>query len=92
MKARPKNHVPHRITAAKVGRALWSIVRGVIIIGICFTILQPLFVKLSVSFMSERDLFDSGVKYIPKHFTLNNYRLALKGMDYWRSLIRTFLL
>ncbi len=92
MKARPKNHVPHRITAAKVGRALWSIVRGVIIIGICFTILQPLFVKLSVSFMSERDLFDSGVKYIPKHFTLNNYRLALKGMDYWRSLLRTFLL
>ncbi len=77
---------------AKVGRGLWSIVRGVIIIGICFTILQPLFVKLSVSFMSERDLFDSGVKYIPKHFTLNNYKLALTGMDYWKSLLRTFAL
>ncbi|MCR5427802.1 MAG: carbohydrate ABC transporter permease [Lachnospiraceae bacterium] len=83
---------PHRITAAKVGRGLWSIVRGVIIIGICFTILQPLFVKLSVSFMSERDLFDSAVMYIPKHFTLNNYKLAIKGMDYWSSLLRTFAL
>lgn len=83
---------PHRITAAKVGRGLWSIVRGVIITGICFTILQPLFVKLSVSFMSERDLFDSAVMYIPKHFTLNNYKLALKGMDYWSSLLRTFAL
>ena len=82
----------HRLTAAKVGRGLWSIVRGVIIAGICFTILQPLFVKLSVSFMSEKDLFDSAVKYIPKHFTLNNYKLALKGMDYWNSLLRTFLL
>ena len=90
MKATGKR--PHRITAAKVGRGLWSIVRGVIIIGICFTILQPLFVKLSVSFMSERDLFDSAVMYIPKHFTLNNYRLALKGMDYWNSLLRTFAL
>ncbi len=81
-----------KITTAKVGRLLWSIVRGVIIIGICFTILQPIFVKFSVSFMSERDLFDSAVKYIPKHFTLNNYKLALKGMDYWKSLLRTLLL
>ena len=87
-----KTGAVHRFTAAKLGRLLWSIVRGVIIIGICFTILQPIFVKLSVSFMSERDLFDSAVKYIPKHFTLNNYKLALKGMDYWRSLLRTLLL
>ncbi len=92
MNATTKTQRVHRLTAAKVGRGLWSIVRGVIIIGICFTILQPLFVKLSVSFMSEKDLFDSAVKYIPKHFTLNNYKLALKGMDYWSSLLRTFLL
>ena len=92
MNATTKTRRVHRLTAAKVGRGLWSIVRGVIIIGICFTILQPLFVKLSVSFMSEKDLFDSAVKYIPKHFTLNNYKLALKGMDYWSSLLRTFLL
>jgi multiple sugar transport system permease protein len=92
MKTILKTGTTHRFTSAKLGRLLWSIVRGVIITGICFTILQPIFVKLSVSFMSERDLFDSAVKYIPKHFTLNNYKLALKGMDYWRSLIRTLLL
>ncbi|MCR5823916.1 MAG: carbohydrate ABC transporter permease [Lachnospiraceae bacterium] len=87
-----KTGIQHKITPARIGRALWSLVRGVIIIGICFTILQPLFVKLSVSFMSEQDLLDSAVKYIPKHFTLGNYKLALKGMDYWNSLSRTFLL
>lgn len=80
------------ITLPRVGRFCWSIVRGVIIIGICFTILQPLFTKVSVSFMSERDLLDSSVKYIPKHFTLSNYALAIKGMDYWSSLLKTFLL
>ena len=80
------------LTWPKVGRILWSIVRGVIIVGICFTILQPLFAKVSVSFMSERDLFDSSVKYVPKHFTLDNYGLAIKGMDYWKSLFRTFVL
>ena len=89
-----KNSAVHRgtLTWPKVGRMLWSIVRGVIVVGICFIILQPLFTKLSVSFMSERDLLDSSVKYIPKHFTLNNYRLAIKGMDYWMSLLKTFAL
>lgn len=68
------------------------LVRAVIIIGICFIILQPLFTKLSVSFMAERDLYDSSVKYIAKHFTLNNYKMAIEGMDYWTVFIRTLLL
>ncbi|MCR4727697.1 MAG: carbohydrate ABC transporter permease [Lachnospiraceae bacterium] len=89
-----KNSFAHlnKVSWPKVGRFLWSIIRGVIIIGICFTILQPLFVKISVSFMNEHDLLDSSIKYIPKHFTTTNYKLAIKGMDYWASLIRTFAL
>lgn len=87
--AKGKKKTSHKLTLPRVGRGLWSIVRGVIIIGICFTILQPLFVKLSVSFMSERDLYDSSVQYVPNHFTLDNYKMAVKGMDYWRSLLRT---
>lgn len=71
---------------------LGAFVRAVIIIGICFTILQPLFVKLSVSFMGEQDLYDSSVKYIAKHFTWNNYKMAAAGMDYWRVFLRTALL
>ncbi|MBE5835248.1 MAG: carbohydrate ABC transporter permease [Butyrivibrio sp.] len=76
----------------KIGRLLLKIVRGTVIVGICFIILQPLFVKLSVSFMSEKDLYDSSVKYIAKHFTLSNYQMALSGMDYWRVLFRTLVL
>ena len=71
---------------------LGAFVRAVIIIGICFTILQPLFVKLSVSFMGEQDLYDSSVKYIAKHFTWNNYKMAAAGMDYWRVFLRTAVL
>lgn len=67
-------------------------VRAVIVIGICFIILRPLFVKFSVSFMAERDLYDSSVKYIPKHFTLNNYKMAVEGMNYWTVLLRTAVL
>lgn len=75
-----------------IQKLLWSIVRGVIIIGICFTILKPLILKFCVSFMSENDLYDASVKYIAKHFTWNNYKLALTGMEYGSVLIRTILL
>lgn len=80
------------ITAWRLGRSLWHIVRAVIITGICFVILQPLFAKVCVSFMEERDLYDSSVKYIAKHFTLKNYRMAIEGMEYWAVLGKTFLL
>lgn len=81
-----------KIRAQKLGRFLLRIVRGTVIVGICFIILQPLFAKISISFMNEKDLYDSSVKYIAKHFTLNNYRLAISGMDYWTVLIRTIIL
>lgn len=81
-----------RITPVRIGRMGWSLVRGVIVIGICFTILQPLFLKLSVSFMGESDLYDASVRYIPKNFTWSNYRLALSGMNYGTVFIRTLLL
>lgn len=81
-----------RFTAARAQKMLWSIIRGVIIIGICFTILKPLILKVCVSFMGERDLYDASVKYVAKHFTWNNYGLALSGMEYWTVLGRTILL
>lgn len=81
-----------QITPARVQRFLWGIIRGVIIIGICFTILKPLILKVCVSFMSESDLYDASVKYVAKHFTWNNYKLALSGMDYFPVTVRTIIL
>lgn len=92
MSMKRKKSMHRHMTLARSERLLWSMVRGVIIIGICFTILQPLILKFSVSFMKEKDLYDASVKYIAKHFTWNNYALALSVMDYWKVLVRTLLL
>ncbi len=81
-----------RITVARLERLALAIVRGVIIFGICFVILYPIYLKFSVSLMDERDLYDATVKYVPKHFTLENYRKVLEGLDYWKSLLNTALL
>ena len=78
------------LTAAKLSSSLWSIIRAVIIFGICFVILYPVFIKISVSVMDEKDLYDSTVKFIAKNFTLRNYKLAIEGMDYKNTFIRTF--
>lgn len=69
-----------------------NLVLAILLLGLCFLILQPLFNKIAVSFMSEQDLYDSTVVTIPRHFTLDNYRVALKLMDYGRSFVSTFVL
>lgn len=81
-----------RITLARLERFAMAVVRGVIIFGICFVILYPIYLKFSVSMMEERDLYDATVKYVPKHFTLDNYRKVISGLDYWKSLLNTALL
>ena len=72
------------------GKRGWSIVRGVIIAGICFLILYPTLVKLSVSFMPEKDIYDVTVRYVPKSPTLENYKTVIKAMKYstafWNTL------
>lgn len=80
-----------RFTWYRLGEYAWKVIRAVIVIGICFIIMRPLFVKISVSFMEERDLYDSSVKYVAKHFTLKNYQLSIEGMKYWSVLLKTFL-
>ena len=90
MKDNKKRH--KKITFGTVSRVLWAIVRAVIVVGICFVILQPFFKKLSVSFMAESDLYDASVKYIPKHFTVNNFKMAFLGLGFPWSFIKTFLL
>lgn len=52
----------------------WALVRGIIVLGICFIILYPTLLKIFVSVMSESDLYDVTVKYIPKSPTFENIK------------------
>lgn len=72
------------------GQKLYQIGRVILIFGLCFLILQPLFNKISVSFMAERDLYDPTIIVVPRNFTLNNYKLVSYLIDYWKVLRNTF--
>lgn len=69
-----------------------SILRALLLFGMCFLILQPIINKIAISFMSERDLYDTTVILIPKHFTFANYKLAAYLLEYKQSLFNTILL
>ncbi|WP_242831992.1 carbohydrate ABC transporter permease [Butyrivibrio sp. VCD2006] len=69
-----------------------SICRFILLFGMCFMILQPILNKISVSFMTEQDLYNPIVIAIPEHFTTANYRLAAELMNYSQSLVNSIII
>ncbi|MCR5032798.1 MAG: carbohydrate ABC transporter permease [Lachnospiraceae bacterium] len=69
-----------------------SICRFVLLFGMCFLILQPIFNKISVSFMTEQDLFNPIVINIPEHFTTENYKMASAIMEYPKALVNSLII
>lgn len=72
-----------------IGKKLFAFARAVLILGLCFLILQPLMNKISVSFMAEKDLYDPTIIVVPRNFTLNNYKLTIYLIDFWKVLLNT---
>jgi len=60
--------------------------RGILLLGIIYIILIPMVNIVIDSFKDVSDMFDPLVFFIPKQFTLENYELALRYMDYFGSL------
>ena len=50
------------------GDYAYRLVRMIMLFGMCFLILQPIFNKISVSFMAEEDLYNPMVINIPENF------------------------
>jgi multiple sugar transport system permease protein len=71
---------------ARIGTGIFT---TILLFGLCFLILQPLFHQFSNSIMSRDDLFDPTVLAIPRVATFDNYRLAGQLMSYWTSLFNS---
>ena len=66
-----------------------SLFRGILLFGMCFMIIQPILNKIAISFMSERDLYDSTITLIPKHFSISNWKIAADMLSYKTNLFNT---
>lgn len=61
---------------------LWAVFRTVLILGLAFVIVQPLLMSVASSFKSMADLYDPSIIFIPKDFTLENYKTVWEQIDY----------
>ena len=56
-----------------------------LLISIGFVYLYPVLYMISKSFMNLNDLLDTSINWIPSQLYLDNYKQALKSMDYWKT-------
>ncbi len=73
-----------------IGRICISVVRALLLFGLCFMIIQPLLTRFSKGIMEERDLYDSTVRLLPRHVTLDNYRIVFELTSFPTSMLNTF--
>lgn len=78
-----------RLHKKQLIRWLWILLRAVLIIGVAFLILYPLFVKFTSAIKSNADMYDPTVYFLPKEPTLANFRTVWNGVNYPLSLLRT---
>ena len=79
------------------GQIAVSVIRGLLLFGLCFMIIQPLLTRFSIGFMQEKDLYDSTVVLLPRNVTTDNYRIVAELTDLkdiggawtFRSLLNT---
>ena len=68
------------------------LLRTLMLFGLCFLILQPILDKISVSFMMEKDLYDTTIIAVPRNLTTENYELAAQLLNLNTSLLNTALI
>ena len=89
---RTRTPLRERLTATNIGAVLGKIFIYLLLIEIAFIIIYPLFTKLSASFMSQEDMFDRTVTFIPRHPTFENFVTVFQESNFLEALGNTFLI
>ena len=63
------------------GQIALSIIRALLLFGLCFMIIQPLLTRFGIGLMEEKDLYDNTIILLPRHVTLDNYRIVAELTD-----------
>ena len=73
----------------RIGQIAVSVIRALLMFGLCFMIIQPMITRFGMSLMKEKDLYDSTIVLLPRHVTLDNYRIVAELTDFPNSMINT---
>jgi multiple sugar transport system permease protein len=70
---------------------LWKLVLYMLVSGISFVILYPLFRRVSMAFKDPSDIYNPTIYMVPVHFTLDNLKHAMEVMNYFPILGNTLV-
>ncbi len=84
------------VVKKKLKQWIISLIRGLLLFGLCFMIIQPIISRIGISLMPESDLYDSTIVLLPRTVTLENYKIVFdltaffkKGFPYLNSMLNT---
>lgn len=75
-----------------LGRIAWKLFRTVLMISLTFVVLYPLLYMVSMAFRPAADVYNPQIVWLPTRLTMENVKMAIKGLEYWTLLERTALL
>ena len=75
---------------SKCVKLFFNIVKYIFLIGISFIVLYPLILQLAVAFRLPTDVSNPEVMWIPEHFSIENFKIAMKALNFWEALGTTF--
>lgn len=70
---------------------LMGLFRFVIILGVCYVIMGPVFGIIANSFFSNKDAYNPMVYLIPQNPTLERYQMSIQILDYVPTMLRSLL-
>lgn len=65
-----------------LAKVVWSVLRFLFMLEMAFVILYPIIYMLSYAFRSSSDMYDMSIVWIPKNFTLENFKLVFDSLDF----------
>ena len=74
------------------GRMLFSVLRWFFLLSVGFIIIYPLLYMISMSIRTPADYYDVTVVWIPKHFTLQHYKMVVGKIQLWRPMISSIII
>jgi len=79
-------------TSSVAKKFVWMFFRFMLLLGISFVILFPFISYISSSLMSDADLIDKTVMFIPRTPTFENFRFVIRNTNYFEALRNTSLI
>ena len=68
------------------------ILRALFLFGMGYVMIYPILFMLSGAFKSGIDVYDPTVIWLPKHYSLESFKLALSALKFWSALKNTLVI